>query len=864
MQTSIDSSSSNALTAILKLARELDESADQDELLSRFASMVIQTTLAERVALLLHDDDFDCKVRVFATSESTQLLNQPVKNNAQLPTQLIEYAKITANIVHAGTQYESPVFDSYLSANPLSSVICLPVMIRNRVSAVLYLDHSTKEQHFDCNCISALNFLCYHAVNYLQASAPGREPKLQFKPEKEQIGDDITLPHRVIETVPVMIYHHIYEPDGSTFYTAYVNSKCKEMYGIEKNVAINNGQALRKWVHPDDIKNLQKKVLLSVQRLEPYSAEYRVAIPGQRVRWHQSTGHPTLLESGHVSMAGVSRDITDQKVAELALQESQLQFQRMSENVPGMIYRIVLRPDGTQFIDYVSSQVRDFYEIEPEEVIADITKVFSVIHPLDIDKIHDAINLSAEQLSTYSEEYRVVLPKQGLRWRQTLAQPQRLENGNIVWDAVTIDKTEEKAAEHKLLETQRQLQRISENVPGMIYRYVVHADGQHEITHASSQCLDIFEVRHDEALGPIQNLFCNVHKDDMQKFLAAIEKSAEELNRLQVEYRVMLPQQGMRWRQSIAHPRRDASGSTIWDSVAIDITQHKHAESKLQFANKQLAKATKMKDEFIANMSHELRTPLTAILSTNEVIQMGYFGPVTDEQSDGCKVIQDSGAHLLELINEVLDLAKIESGLITLEYSYTQISQLCESSLQLLKQQAKQKNIKLDLRLAHNLPLLHADEKRVRQILVNLLSNAVKFTADSGKVVLEVQCIDHETTAKSQKNSHGRVRFIVTDTGIGIDESRFESLFEPFVQLNTSLNRDYGGTGLGLSLVKLFTELHGGSIEISSTVGKGSCFSVDLPIQKINQIPDNIEWPDEHISQDNSVQTTLPTKTPIY
>jgi len=535
-------------------------------------------------------------------------------------------------------------------------------------------------------------------------------------------------------------------------------------------------------------------------------------------------------------MTGVSRDITGQKTAEVALKDSQLQFQRMSENVPGMIYRFVRTPDGGQYIEYVSSQVRDFYEMEPEEVMADITRVFSVFHPDDIDRIRAAIKESAEQLSPYCEEYRVVLPKQGLRWRQTVAHPQRSENGNIVWDAVTIDLTEEKAAEFTLLETQRQLQRIAENVPGMIYSYVVRANGHHEVSYASSQSLDLFEVRPNEAVGPTHNLFRYVHKDDVQEIRLSVEESAKKLTRLRVEYRVTLPQQGLRWRQSIAHPRRDKDGGTIWDSVAIDITQYKLAESKLHFANKQLAKATRMKDEFIANMSHELRTPLTAILSTNEVMQMGYFGPTTDEQSEGFKIIQDSGSHLLELINEVLDLAKIESGSLELELAEIKIDQLCESSLQLVMHQATRKNIELSLRLAGNLPPLLADEKRVKQILVNLLSNAVKFTPDFGKVALEVQCIDSSDISESRDSSDRRVRFSVTDTGIGIDESRFESLFEPFVQVDTSLNREYGGTGLGLSLVKLFAELHGGSVSVSSAVGRGSCFYIDLPLQKVDQI----------------------------
>jgi len=238
-------------------------------------------------------------------------------------------------------------------------------------------------------------------------------------------------------------------------------------------------------------------------------------------------------------------------------------------------------------------------------------------------------------------------------------------------------------------------------------------------------------------------------------------------------------------------------------------------------------------------MSHELRTPLTAILSMSEVMQKGLAGPVTDEQLDGFKVIQSSGSHLLELMNEVLDLAKIESGSADIKISEIKIDQLCESSMQLVMQQAKQKNIELRSSIPNNLPLLQADEKRVRQMLVNLLGNAIKFTPESGMVNLEVCGRDSNDT--QQFNSvESHVKLKITDTGIGIEESKLKSVFEPFVQIDTSetdvvINQGDGGTGLGLALVKQFAECHGGSVGVTSEVDEGSCFYVELPLKAVSQ-----------------------------
>lgn len=269
-----------------------------------------------------------------------------------------------------------------------------------------------------------------------------------------------------------------------------------------------------------------------------------------------------------------------------------------------------------------------------------------------------------------------------------------------------------------------------------------------------------------------------------------------------------------------------------------DIENQKKTELALQKSEQKLQRMS----EFLSNMSHELRTPLTAILSMSEVMQKGLAGPVTEEQLDGFRVIQSSGSHLLELMNEVLDLAKIESGSAELRISKIQIQKLCESSLQLVTQQAKLKDIDLISRIPSSLPLLHADEKRVRQMLVNLLGNAVKFTPESGTVTLEVICLDSTDTNNLLNGCESTVKFSVADTGIGINESELESVFEPFVQIDTmqadaSMSPTDGGTGLGLALVKQFAECHGGSVGVSSEIGKGSCFYVELPLRVVNPAP---------------------------
>lgn len=252
--------------------------------------------------------------------------------------------------------------------------------------------------------------------------------------------------------------------------------------------------------------------------------------------------------------------------------------------------------------------------------------------------------------------------------------------------------------------------------------------------------------------------------------------------------------------------------------------QRRCAEEQLYRSNKELIRATRLKDEFLANMSHELRTPLNAILGNAEILLEQIFGEINDRQEKSLKTIENSGNHLLELINDILDVAKIESGQMKLELNSTSLESLCQSAITFVQQQAFKKQIQLISIIPKSLPNLLLDQKRIRQVLINLLNNAVKFTSERGKITLEISLINN-----SDKEDQTYLRITITDTGIGISSENIPLLFKPFIQIDSTLNRQYVGTGLGLALVKQIIELHQGKVGVTSQIGEGSCFYIDLP-----------------------------------
>lgn len=251
-----------------------------------------------------------------------------------------------------------------------------------------------------------------------------------------------------------------------------------------------------------------------------------------------------------------------------------------------------------------------------------------------------------------------------------------------------------------------------------------------------------------------------------------------------------------------------------------DVTAYVKAEEALRLANAEMERVMHLKDEFLASVSHDLRTPLNGILLGSEVMRSGAYGPLNQAQWKALGNIEASGQHLLELINDLLDLSKMEAGRLELAMTPVIVDALCREGLSFVQESARKKSIGLHYEIRQPDLLIQADARRLKQMLVNLLDNAIKFTPEGGLVSLEVML-----------SPDSRVRFAVSDNGPGIPPADIPKLFQPFTRLDSKLTQQVEGTGLGLALVKRLALQHGGDVEVKSAgiSGQGSCFTLLLP-----------------------------------
>jgi PAS domain S-box-containing protein len=558
---------------------------------------------------------------------------------------------------------------------------------------------------------------------------------------------------------------------------------------------------------------------------------------------------------------GIALDISDHKRAE-AERWANVQMRRelrLLEDIFDLILAGYWDWDIRGNQEYYSSGFKRMLGYDDHELPNQPDTWQGLIFPEDLPKVLDCVerHIHSHGQEPFQQEVRychkdgstvwVICSGQVIEWDDD-RQPLRMIGCHI-------NISDRKAAEMQLRASEEKFRNYVENANSIIY--TLSPEGV--FTYVSPSLTNILGYELDEVVG--KSFEPLVHPEDRDKclnFLRLILTGGD--THQGPEYRVRHQDGTWRWHTSQGSPQWDKDGRIVaYLGVGYDITDRKQAEAKLRQANQTLERATRLKDEFLANMSHELRTPLNAILGMGEGLEEQVFGPLNEQQLKALNTIQTSGTHLLELINDILDLSKIEAGHMDLCLAPTDVPQLCRSSLAFVKQQAFKKRLQLRLALPSQMPPIPMDERRIRQVLINLLTNAVKFTPEGGYVTLAVSLC----SASARGIETPYIRLSVTDTGIGIAPEDQGKLFQPFTQIDSALNRKYEGTGLGLALVKHIVELHGGKVVVISDVDAGSCFIVDLPYAVSPPPPSSGHPQFVELSPGNDSAPTAETTAPL-
>ena len=627
-----------------------------------------------------------------------------------------------------------------------------------------------------------------------------------------QLSEALNRLNQIADRVPGMVYQFQLRPDGSIRFP-YTSEGIRDIYRLTPEEVREDASSVFDIIHPEDFDQVVASIRTSSLNLELWLQEYRVKFEDGTIRWLSGNAMPQQEEDGSILWHGFIKDITNRKLAEKALKESQEQLE------------LVIKGSNDALWDWNLETDNLFYSLKwwqqlgymPEEIPSDSNLWRTLMHPDDVERVNFILNKFLKSNNdSYEAEFRlqhkdgkyVPVLSRGFISRDSEGNAIRITGSNM-------DLSERKKAENALKESEIKHSSMISNISDVIG--IMDQNGK--IRYKSPNIEQYFGWKPEDLIS--SDAWLTVHNDDLERI------QNDFYNLVKTDHGVKTVEYKYKCKDGTYKPIEITATNLINDPVIKgvllnyhDITGRKQAEAELRKAKEEAEKANQAKSEFLSRMSHELRTPMNSILGFAQLMEM-----IETKETNKKRLnhILKNGKHLLELINEVLDIAGIESGKQLLMPQSVLLNGIIGEVIDVVQVTAANKNVTIELNESpSNILFVNADKLRLKQVLLNLTSNAVKYNRVGGSVIIKTQL------RPACLNKNEVVRISINDTGIGIQPENINKLFQPFERIGAD-KTETEGTGLGLVVVKKFTEAMGGAVGVESEPGSGSTFWIELP-----------------------------------
>jgi len=584
----------------------------------------------------------------------------------------------------------------------------------------------------------------------------------------------------------------------------YASPSFEDVWGRPRDALYEDVDAYLDDVHPDDVNRVRAACDRLIRDDVPLDMHYRIIRRSdRRTRWVSASFRPVHNDRGEPRFAGIVRDVTEAYTSKRRLEQSEETYRNLIDHATDAIY--VQNAEG-EFLDLSRGAV-DMYGYSREEMIGKTPAFVSADDKNNLAHVQmcfdRALDGEPQRFEFWGERADgSVFPKEVRLQRATYF-------GQPVVVAFALDITDRKAAEEALRRSEKRYRLVVKNMKDVV---MLH-DANGATLWASPSVNEVLGRTPEEARA--YTAFEIIHPNDLDEVLAHYEDLEHGTNRGPITYRVRHADGHYVWLETLVQATYDEGGTlTRIQSSSRDVSERVQRQRELRRAKREAEEADRLKSAMLANMSHEIRTPLTSVIGFAEVLR----DEVAPEHQRFAGLIYDGSRRLMRTLDSVLQLSKLEAGLIDLNAEPVRIRQEIRDTISLLRPQADAHGIDLQVHISEDAPTAGTwDEGALHRILTNLVGNAIKFTHRGGRARVEVT---------GERNT---VCIAVSDTGVGIDDAFLPHIFEPFKQETGGMRRSYEGSGLGLAIVHRLVEIMGGSIDVESAKGVGTTFTVVLP-----------------------------------